>query len=229
MKLHSSANAATVKLLSVLVLLSIGLGGCGKREPLKLAAPIQAELDKTVAGLPCMPAETFPYSSQDNNNAMCNQCDQLVQAGLLTRDADSPDPDPASTFFQAPRANVRYDLTDIGRSAYVPSPDGRTAYGAAKFCFGTAHVVKITRLFGPVFMNNMQKALGIRFIAQLDNPNPFVYDPRMKMLNVRVPSAAMPGKPLIYPEIDWSAVINTNNPRDVYLDASLHIGPIGGS
>lgn len=229
MKIYGSANAATVKLLAVLMLLSIGLGGCGKRAPLKLAAPIQAELDKAVAGLACMPAETFPYASQEHNNAMCNQCDGLVQAGLLTRDADSPDPDPASTFYQAARANVRYDLTDIGRSAYVPSPDGRTTYGAAQFCFGTAHVVQIKRLFGPVMVGSMQKALGIRFIAQLDNPNPFVYDPRIKQLNVRVPSAAMPGKPLIYPEIDWSAVINANNPSDVYLDSNLHVGPIGGS
>jgi hypothetical protein len=228
MKISSLPTAATARFLSLLVLAAVGLGGCTKQQPRTLAAPIQAELDKFVSSLPCIPAESFPYSSQDNHNLTCNDCDAQVEAGLLTKQVDEAPPEPSGGFFRAPQANVRYELTEAGQSAYVPSSDGRTAYGASQFCFGSAHVLKIKRIFGPVMIGNMQKGVGIRFIAQIDNPNPIVYDPHMKALRVELPAAAMPGKPLIYPEMDVTAIINANNPNDLYLDRNMHVGPIGG-
>lgn len=228
MKISSLPNSATAKFLPLLALLAIGLGGCSKGQPRTLAPPVQAELDKFVAGLPCIPAESFPYSSQDNHNLTCNDCEAQVAAGLLTKQTDEPPPEPSNSFFRASQANVRYDLTEEGRSAYVPSADGSNTYGASHFCFGNAHVLKIKRIFGPVMFGNAQKGLGIRFIAQLDNPNPLVYDSRIKALRVSLPAAAMPGKPLIYSEIDVTAIINANNPNDLYLDRNTHIGPMGG-
>lgn len=68
---------------------------------------------------------------------------------------------------------------------------------------------------------------GIRYIAQLDNPNPYLFDPRAKLLGIRLPDVAMEGKPVFYPEQNVTAVINPNNPNDFYLDTSLTIGPIG--
>lgn len=209
-----------------LILLAAVLGGCSKPQPLKLAEPIQSELDKAVAEMACMPAEAFPYVSDEHPNLGCNDCNKLVAAGLLTKQGGTT-PDPND--FEAMRRwepNVRFELTEIGQSAYVPSTNGNSYYGNSHFCFGKSHVMKITRLFGPVEFGG-RRNLGIRFIAQLDNPNPYIWDARAKLLDIKLPSAAMTGKPALYAETDVTAVINPNNPKDVYLDGSLHIGPIG--
>lgn len=213
--------------LSILLLFAISLGGCSmKQEPLKLAEPIKSELDKAVAEMACMPAEPFPFVSEEHPNLSCNNCAKLAEAGLLTKEGGK---DPASgdtPIIGRPEVNVRYDLSDLGQSAYVPSSAGNSAYGASRFCFGKAHVFKITRIFGPVMLGG-QKNIGIRYIAQLDEPNPYISDSRAKLLGIPLPIAVMPGKPVLYPELDITAVINPNNPNDVYLDGSLHIGPIG--
>lgn len=198
-------------LLFALCFLAINLEACSKTAP-SLAEPIKSELENSVAKMACIPTESFPYAERYG----CLGCAELVEAGLLTKEMDSETPE-----------RVRYDLSDLGKSAYIPSATGETRHGASSFCFGKARVLQITRIFGPVMLGN-QKNLGIRYIAQLENPNPYIFDPRAKILRIPLPSAAMPGKPALYPEQDVTAVINSKNPNDFYLDGGLHVGPIGG-
>lgn len=207
----------------VLVFLAINLGGCGEKEAPKLSEPIKAELDKTVAEMACMPTREFPFVSDPKLNRTCLECDKLIQAGLLVSEASAePTGDPASM----QQASVRYLLTDIGEGAYVQAT-GEGPYGTTpRFCFGNPHVYQITSTFGPVMLGNARN-FGIRYIAQLDNPNPYLFDARAKLLGIQLPNAAMEGKPVLYPEKNITAVINVNNPNDFYLDASLQIGPIG--
>jgi hypothetical protein len=213
---------ANTAFLFVLVFLAVNLGGCSKEAP-KLSEPIKIELDKVVAEMACMPTRHFPFASDPRQNQTCFECDKLVQAGLLVREGSTESTgDPEGTL----PANVRYSLTDIGGGAYVEAT-GDGPYGSTpRFCFGNPHVYQVTSTFGPVMLGGARN-FGIRYIAQLDNPNPYLFDPRAKLLGIRLPNMAMEGKPVFYPEQDITAVINPNNPNDFYLDASLTIGPIG--
>ncbi len=204
-------NAHNSTLVVVLCFIAVALEGCSKAPP-TLAEPIKSELENSVAKMACIRAESFPFVA---DSTACLGCDALVEAGLLVKEMGSETP-----------VTVRYELSDIGKTAYVPGSTGETGHEASTFCFGKAHLLKITRIFGPVTFGK-QKHLGIRYIAQLDDPNPYIFDPRAKLLRIPLPSAAMPGKPALYAEQDLTAIINANNPNDFYLDASFHIGPIG--
>jgi hypothetical protein len=210
-------------ILFVLVFLAINLEGCGRKDAPKLSEPIKIELDKVVAEMACMPTRALPFVSDQQHNQTCFECDNLVQAGLLTREGST---DSTGNSEGTLPANVRYNLTDIGEGAYVQAT-GDGPYGSTpRFCFGNPRVYRVTSTFGPVVLGGA-KNFGIRYIVQLDNPNPYLFDPRAKLLRIRLPNPAMEGKPVFYPEQNITAVINQNNPNDFYLDGSLQIGPIG--
>jgi hypothetical protein len=212
------SNAANAGLLLALIFFAINLGGCSrKQEPLKLFEPYKAELDSLVAKMACIPAEQFPYVVDQQHNPTCAYCEKLVTAGLVTKEEDTSSNPPS----------LSYVLSDIGQSAYIPGTSENT-YGpdGSRFCFGKPRVLEITRLFGPVMFSG-QKNLGVRYTAELDEPNPYVFDERAKMLNIPLPDHLMVGKPAIYSKQDVTVVINPNNPNDFYLDTNLKIGPMG--
>ncbi len=214
-----------MRMMNNAVLLALGLltiSGCSREEP-KLSEPIRAELDKVVAEMACMPTRPFPFVSDQHLNRTCFECDKLVQAGLLARQGSTESTgDPEGTL----PANVRYELTDIGAGAYVEAT-GEGPYGSTpRFCFGNPHLTQITRTYGPVILNGARN-FSIRYIVQLDDANPYLFDPRAKLLGIRLPDPAMEGKPAFYPEQNITAVINQNNPNDFYLDSSMTFGPIG--
>jgi hypothetical protein len=222
------SNAANAGLLFALVFFAISLGGCSmKQEPPKLAEPIKIELDKIVANMACIPTGQFPYVVDQQHNPMCAYCEKLVDAGLLTKETDTNSSPSDSEQPMRASANVSYALTDIGQSAYIRGTSENT-YGpdASRFCFGKPRVLQITRIFGPVMLSG-QKNLGVRYIAQLDEPNPYVFDPRAKILDIPLPDPAMAGKPVLYSHQDVTVVMNPNNPNDFYLDTKLKIGPLG--
>lgn len=199
-------------LLLVSCFLAATLEGCSSEKGATLPASIKADLENHIAKMACIPTESFPFT-ESPSGSRCSDCGKLVDAGLLTAESETNN-------------SVIYGLSELGMRAYVPSDSGQTAYGDSHFCFGKARITKITRVFGPVKFGN-QKNLGIRYIAQLDDPDPYIFEPRAKKLGILLPYGML-GKPAIYPEQDVTAVISESNPNDFYLDGSLHIGPIGG-
>lgn len=223
--------AAHAGMLLALIFSAINLGGCSmKQEPPKLAEPIKIELDKIITNMACIQTGQFPHVVKDEFPTPCTYCERLVEAGLLTKEREAggsgfPSDSPPGAAAQP--ANVRYDLTDAGKSAYTFGVSENT-YGpdASRFCFGKPHLLQVTRIFGPVMLGG-QKNFGIRYIVQLDEPNAYLFDPRAKVLDIPLPTPVFPGKPVLYPPQDVTAVMNPNNPNDFYLDTKLKIGPIG--
>lgn len=202
-------------LLLVPCFLAVTLEGCSRGKGATLPASIKADLENQIAKMACIPTESFPFTESPSGSG-CSDCGKLVDAGLLTAESESE---------SETNKSVTYGLSELGMRAYVPSDSGQTAYGDSHFCFGKVRLTKITRVFGPVKLGN-QKNLGIRYIAQLDDPDPYIFDPRAKKLGIPLPYGVL-GKPAIYPEQDVTAVISESNPNDFYLDGNLHIGPIG--
>ncbi len=219
------AKAAQTGLPLALAFLAVNLGGCSlKQEPPKLAEPIKAELEKHVAGMACITTGQFPHV-EDQRSGPCVYCERLVMAGLLTKEADAAAFPSDSGMPQS--GSFRYELSEAGQSAYVRGTSDST-YGpdASKFCFGKPRLLQVTRIFGPVSFGG-QMNLGIRYLVQLDEANPYLFDPRAKTLDIPLPEAAMEGKPVLYPPQDVTAVLNPSNPNDFYLDTKLKVGPIG--
>lgn len=209
-------------LLYAACILALSLAGCSKNLGTnRLSEPIKSELESEVAKMACIKTESFPFVSDSYKRQSCLDCEKFVVAGLLTKKIESD-----GSAGEGVPTSITYDLTDTGESAYVPSSTGEIAYGASSFCFGKPRILKITRLFGPVAIGTRNN-LGIRFVVQLDDPNPFIFDPRARNLGIPLPDAMMPGKPVLYPEQDVTAVINAYNQNDFYLDASMHVGPAG--
>ena len=181
----------------------------------------RARLNEDIANMACVNEGPFPFSSRMDpaarsrgNINTCEKCDALYQAGLLDKEVVEFSIDESEkTGFE-----TTYELTDLGSSVYNPGTgDGPYSKDPPRFCFGTAHVDKITRTFGPVNFGG-QKNLGIRYIAVLENPNPFLKDPHARLLGILLPS----GNPPLYPEANVTAVFTG---KDFYLDGSLKIGP----
>ncbi len=215
------------RLVALLIMLPIGFGFSRLiNQPPKLPGPVKDALDKYVAEIACTPTGTFPSDTIDNPYTICIDCDKQADAGLLTKEEGTTEIPPAVTLSGAkvklPRPYVRYDLTDIGRKAYVPEGNNGLYARAPLFCFGKGRVVKVTNVYTPMG----PYTIGIHYIAQLDDPSPFLLDPRAGRLGIPLPAAAKPGKPVLYAERDVTLIVNPVNPKDVQI-GSMRINPLG--
>lgn len=215
-----------VFILFVVAYLSISISGCSKKDAAdtSLSSPVREKINEEIANMACVQTTNFPYSSRDKSSGHCFGCDKFAEAGLLTR-VDEEDPfafDSRGSYRGA--LAYRFELTELGMETYIPAGGvDASDDDAPRFCFGTAHVSKITRLVGPLMLNN-QRVIGIRYIAELENPHPFIFDPRAKLLNIPLPTHNPLGGPVLYPEANVSAIFNTRDPKDFYLDASFQVG-----
>lgn len=217
---------SNVLILLALVFFAFKAPGCYSHAAAtaKYAGLIKAKLNEEIANTACVPASSYPFSSVDRPGDRCPNCDKFVEAGLLTKQTVE---DLFATDAQMARkaADIRYELTDIGYDAYVRgTADGPYGNDPPRFCFGKVRVNAITRTVGPV-MNGNVKMLGIRYVAELENANSFMFDPRARLLGIPLPiGPALPGKPVLLPEANVTAVFDPVKPDDFYLDESLQIG-----
>lgn len=227
---------AKVYILLALFALALIAPGCSNQEAIlaKYGGPITAKLNEEIANMACVPAWPFPFSSKETPRASCTNCDKFAEAGLLRKDVVE---DPFATDQYAPESQqrykpapeIRFELTDLGKDVYIAgSSDGPWGNDPPRFCFGKVHVNKITRMVGPV-MNGNVKMIGVRYIAEIENANPFILDPKAKLLGIKLPigGAMATGKAVLYPEANVTAIFNPNNPNspnDFYLDSGLQIG-----
>lgn len=209
--------------------LAISISGCSPKDPdASLSSPVREKINEEIANMACVQTMTFPFSARGISRGGCFECEKFVEAGLLTK-VEEEDPfasDSQEAFGRGGgrEPDIRFELSELGMETYIPGGEDET-YGKVppRFCFGTAHVSKITRLVGPVMFNNA-KVIGIRYIAELENPHPFIFDPRAKLLKIPLPNASQEGMPVLYPEENVSAIFNPNDPKDFYLDASFQVG-----
>lgn len=184
----------------------------------------KAKINEAIEHQACVAEGPFPFSSRVSSTSMdrtstrtCGKCEVLFQAGLLDKQVIEFSPSGITESGNKEFETI-YKLTDLGLGVYVSGTDDNP-YGKdpPRFCFGKAQLHKITRTFGPVNFGGA-KNIGIRYVAVLENPHPFLQDPRARLLGIPLPS----GNPPLYPEADVTAVFSG---KDFYLDGSLKIGP----
>lgn len=185
-----------------------------------------ARINDDISQQACVKEGPFPFSSrygrQSGNSRhvsyTCEKCDILFQAGLLDKEVIEYTPAPGARDNQKAGFETRYELTELGNSVYDPgSSDDLYSKDAPRFCLGKARVKQITRTTGPVMLGGV-KNIGIRYVAMLDNPHPFLHDPRAKLLGIPLPA----GDPPLYPEANVTAVFDER--KVFYLDSSLQLG-----
>lgn len=208
----------------VLLLACFLVQACSNKESAETIAAIEAKLNREIADLACVRSEAFPFSSKDSPDSPCWGCDKLVDAGLVTKEVYE-DSAPERTRGNS-GADVRFELTDLGIETFELGSDA-SPYGkdSSRFCFGKVRVNRISKVVGPVRLGG-NTMIGIRYIAEVENPHPFLFDPLARHLDIPLPdqATATPGKSALYPERNVTAVFFPNDPGNFDLDASMTIG-----
>lgn len=181
-----------------------------KAEVASLRDGFNTKINEMLEHKACVKEGPFPFSSRVDparldmatGTRRCEKCDLLFQAGLLDKEvvefALTGREESGKKGFE-----TIYTLTDLGRSVYVPGSGDNSYYSKnpPRFCFGKVRLHKITRTFGPVTFGE-QKDIGIRYVAVLENPHPFLRDERARLLGISWPT----GDPPLYPEANVTAV-----------------------
>ena len=218
----------TMQLLA-LAFLAIGASGCSKNDAAsaEFLIPVKLQIDREIENMACVPAYSFPFSSRERPDSRCFGCDKFVEAGLLTKEVveDPFAEDTPARYRRDPE--IRLTLTELGNAAYESGDESSPhAKDRPRFCFGRAHVKEITHVYGPA-MNGNVAMYGIRYIAELENPSPYLLDPRAKLLDIPLPLMGQmaAGKTVIYPERNVTAAFpKRNDPSDFTL-LDIKVGP----
>lgn len=191
----------------------------------KYTNEFKAKINEEIKYMACVKEGPFPFSSSTGRQSAsssyvthnCEKCDVLYQAGLLSKEVIENPPAPGQGS-QKSGFDTRYELTDLGNSVYtVGTSDGPYSKDPSRFCFGKARVNEITRTIGPVMLGGVQN-IGIRYVAVLDNPHPFLNEPQAQLLGLPLPK----GTPPLYPEANVTAVFYSQ--KEFELDGSLKLG-----
>jgi hypothetical protein len=122
----------------------------------------------------------------------CDRCDDLANAGLLDKTV-TEDTDRGSTRF-----TTKFRLTKFGRSVYSEnvrsSRDSNLQVVEWKFCFGKTQLHHVDEAL-PSMMLGGNTYVGVKYTAEVVNPNPFLFDPKSKPLRLKVPGK---GPPALY-------------------------------
>jgi hypothetical protein len=168
-------------------------------------------------GLICVNTWPFPFDTRSPPRwrpgyppgRACANCDELAEAGLLTK---SPTGDDGSA-----TSGSLYDLTDLGRSAYRDeirdlddmSEALRTRMERAKanpaigsdtsapgFCF--ADKVELHQIIDalPPLRSGGTRFTSVRYDIEAINPSPLLFDSRLRFLALPQPNS---GTPALYP------------------------------
>lgn len=198
----------------------------------------------------CVNTGPFPFDTGDppawrpglpisgSDFAVCKDCEKLVQDGLLSRtDYDGTTDGRTRTF-------ARYELTNLGQSTYreeirnldVLSPTGSGATGNAAsspaidsddsipgFCFADKVVLhEVVDALPPMGMG-ASRFISVKYTVEAVNPSPFLFDPRLKLLNLQAPKQ---GTPALYPPqittLRTSLRFDPSNPGE--LDPTFRYG-----
>lgn len=176
------------------------------------------KINEDIKYLACLKEGPFPFSTLEGRK--CEKCDTLFHAGLLDKKVIEYLPPPENQKIGGSEFETRFELTNLGSSAYDQgTTDGPYGKDPPRFCFGNARVHEITRTIGPVNFGG-NKNVGIRYVAVLENPHPYLSDPRAQLLGIPLPS----GSPPHYPEANVTAVFYGND-SNFELDGSITLGP----
>lgn len=151
-----------------------------------IRAGIEREL--AVSDLTCVFAGPFPLDTADRHRLPCPRCAALHAAGLLDR---TPVGEPRA---KTGRQDYLYRLTAFGRSVYAEDEEADSGMRRPRFCFGRVRVQRITEALAPLRVGNV--FVGVRYVAMVPNPHPFLFDARSAALGLSVPDR---GPPALYP------------------------------
>ena len=177
---------------------------------------ITEALDRTLAegDRACIYEGPFPYSTRESRSALgCNRCDDLYEAGLVTKSVETYEE------YGQTKYDARFELTSLGQSVYSDETNPRTGGKyKARFCFGHTAVHRIVETLPPLSLGG-NKFVGIKYVAKVVDPHPFLFDPRNHPLRLAVPQK---GEPALYPPAITTAVIRGDGSIDI--DGSFRYG-----
>lgn len=188
---------------------------------------VRNELNPYLQYRACIREGPFPFSSLEAKmkgsrykpGRTCEKCELLAHAGLLTKNIAEYEIPPSEEYPNGDTVyEVVYDLSELGRAHYIEgASDSVYELNTHRFCFGKARIDKFTRIIGPERIG-MTVYTTFRYIAVLDNPSPYLKDPRAKLLDIEIPE----GDPLRYKESYTTAVLGPNGEIE-RLDSSMQI------
>lgn len=138
----------------------------------------------------CVYEGPFPYSTRDERRSFgCNRCEDLYQAGLVTKSVSSYEE------FGREKFDARFELTALGRSVYAEDINHLGKRVNARFCFGRTALHKIVEVLPPMNLGGAT-LVGVKYVAEVLEPHPFLFDPQSEPLRLAVPQR---GERLLYP------------------------------
>lgn len=169
----------------------------------------------------CVYEGPFPYSSETKRRRgnHCDRCDDLHQAGLVTKTLNEFDAGGVK------RYDMRFELTDLGRSVYIPGEPGALvqASNGPRFCFGRSTLHKIVEALPPVSLDG-NTIVGIKYVVKLEDAHPFLFDPGSKPLRLVVPKPddRQKDKLPVYPPEITGVIFRPSG--DIDIDPSFRYG-----
>lgn len=172
----------------------------------------------------CLEAGPFPVDSGAVKGT-CDKCQALYAQGFLTRMISDDEYKPS----------VRYDLSDLGRRAFVYKADpellalvrrrfdeqGRRdetvdakALGKSRLCFGRTRFHSITDALAPITFGGT-KVFSAKVVTEVRDTSGLLFDPRIRALGLPVPEAPEPGAPALHPPQVWSFQVFPDGSLDV--------------
>lgn len=213
---------SNVLILLAIIFLAIKIPSCLSQKAAadKFTTAFKPKIDEEIANQLCIMA---PNLDEVNSRHSCFNCDQYIQGGLLSAVEENASTDASfsdrAQNYSPPQ--MHYELSEIGMKLYQPAHDK----DYPRFCFGKLRVHHFTRTFGPVMLGNAMN-FGMHYVAEVINPEPYLFDSRARTLHIPLPMQPAAGQPTLMPEANVTAVMRPDNPKDFYLDGSLEIGPI---
>ena len=170
------------------------------------------------SGIGCMrDLFEFPFSTRENKaqgkiDKHCDRCKDLYNAGLLSETVEE------YTDQQGQKAyDIRYELTALGRSVFLSNAGEGSTNQSGKICFGSVRLYRIDEIHAPISING-ETIYGVTYTMEMVAPNPFIFDPRSKILGVET---LHPGSPALYAPRKTSVVLKGDSG---YVDDSFQYG-----
>jgi hypothetical protein len=153
----------------------------------------------------CIYAGPFPLELR-NKFKRCDHCEDLVAAGLLTKETVEED----KFSFE------RFDLTESGSAHYEEEADPELlarvkrrleargekrepdadALANPRLCFGKERFHHIAEALGP-FHLGADTYVSVKVVAEVKDPSPLLWDPKLAPLKLTIPPKPKPGEPVL--------------------------------
>jgi hypothetical protein len=153
----------------------------------------------------CVVAGPFPLETRGNKR--CEHCEDLVAAGLLTKE----------TVEKGNASLERFDLTESGSEHYKEDADpdllasvrrrveargekwresNAAALAKPRFCFGKERFHHIAEALSPL-RDGAITFVSVKLVTEVEEASPLLWDPKLSPLKLAIPPKPKAGQPVL--------------------------------